>query len=205
MTPLITERLEPRTHLSAVLTDGGTLFVWGTHGGDEIRVGRGDLTSRPGFPDRPVYVVRVNDEVSAFDAEAVERIVVRARGGDDDIRVAHSSRGIDLVWGDDEDPVRIPVTLRGGGGDDLLVGGDDDDLLTGDGGDDTLSGNGGDDALLGGAGNDRLAGGVGIDKNVGGAGADRIVDSKRKIRLDGDDDFWFVGWGFDGLDVRFFF
>ena len=65
--------------------------------------------------------------------------------------------------------------------------------------------NGGDDTLLGGAGNDRLAGGVGIDKNVGGGGADRIVDSKRKIRFDGDYDFWFVGWGFDGLDVRFLF
>ena len=205
MTRVIAERLEPRTHLSAVLSNDGTLFVRGTHGGDEIRVALGALTSRPGFPDRSVYVVRVNDGVKAFDVEAVERIVVWARGGDDDVRVAHSRRGIDLVWGDEEGPVEVPVTLRGGGGDDLLVGGDEDDLLTGDGGDDTLSGNGGDDTLLGGAGNDRLVGGVGIDKNVGGAGADRIVDSKRKIRFDGDDDFWFVGWGIDGLDVRFFF
>lgn len=205
MTPAIAECLECRTHLSAVLADDGTLVVRGTWGADEIVVALDEVTSRPGFPKRAVYSVRVNGESRTFDAEVVERIVVHARGGDDAVRVAHSTHGLDLVWGDHEDPVGIPVTLRGGGGDDLLIGGDGDDLLTGGAGHDTLFGHAGHDTLLGGRGNDRLSGGAGIDKNVGGAGADRIIDSKRKIRFDGDDDVWFVGWGFGGLDVRLVF
>jgi Ca2+-binding RTX toxin-like protein len=197
--------LEGRVHLSAAAVGhDGTLLVRGTSGDDVIRVSADDLTSRPGFPRWEVYTVRVNGETTTFDAEVVERVVIEAGAGDDDVRVAYSTHGIDLVWSDGT-PVEIPVTLRGGRGDDLLQGGDGDDVLVGGAGDDTLLGNAGRDALFGNAGRDRLVGGPGIDKNVGGAGRDQVVDSKRKFRFDRDDDFWFISWGGGGLKVGLFF
>ncbi len=50
----------------------------------------------------------------------------------------------------------IPVTLFGGGGNDVLIGGNQADSLDGQGGNDTLTGSAGADIVLGGAGNDFL-------------------------------------------------
>src|SRR5688572_13659722 len=103
-----------RRHVFATLDDAGTLFVGGTWRDDVIRVALDDLSTRPGFAKRPVYAVRVNGKTTVIDAEVVERIEVDARGGDDDVRVAHSTHGLDLVWGDGAEPVDVRVTLRGG-------------------------------------------------------------------------------------------
>jgi RTX calcium-binding nonapeptide repeat (4 copies) len=79
--------------------------------------------------------------------------------------------------------VPVPVTLRGGlgndrltggGGLDKLVGGPGDDRLSGRGGADALYGGGGDDVLFGGSGNDALYGGPGTDSLVGGPGANEL-------------------------------
>ena len=198
--------LEPRTHLSATteLDHNGTLFVDGTPADDVIRVSLDNLTTRPGFPSHFVYAVRINGETTTIDADVVERIVVEGGSGDDDVRIAHSTHGVDLVWSDGR-PVEVPVTLRGGKGHDLLQAGDGDDLLVGGAGDDTLAGNLGRDALFGNDGRDRLAGGPGIDKNVGGAGRDQIHDTKRKFQFDDDDEFWFMSWGGGGFKGLFFF
>ncbi len=67
---------------------------------------------------------------------------VNAGGGDDSVTVARE--------------VPIPVTLRGGPGDDRLVGGGAGDKLIGGPGDDVLIGRAGDDSLFGGPGNDLL-------------------------------------------------
>lgn len=75
-------------------------------------------------------------------------------------------------------------TIRGRGGDDVLVRGSDDLFesfppcresyeISGGGGADELGGSRGDDRLDGGSGNDDLAGAGGADTLVGGAGRDR--------------------------------
>lgn len=69
--------------------------------------------------------------------------------------------------------VAVPVTLRGGAGDDRLVGGGGDDKLIGGPGEDILLGWGGRDRLYGGPGADRLIGGRGEDLCVSGPG-DRL-------------------------------
>lgn len=104
------------------------------------------------------------------EATAIAGFEVNAGGGDDVVVMARS--------------VPIPVTLRGGPGDDRLVGGWDadkivggagNDLLVGRGGADRIYGGPGRDKLLGASGNDLLRGGPGRDREIGGAGRDRIV------------------------------
>ena len=78
-----------------------------------------------------------------------------------------------------------PVTLSGGGGDDVLIGsafgdmlygGDGRDLLQGGTGNDVLVGETGNDSLQGQAGNDVLSGETGQDQIDGGLGFDRLTE-----------------------------
>jgi hypothetical protein len=85
---------------------------------------------------------------------------VNADGGDDNVSVAKD--------------VMIPVTLRGGGGNDVLRGGGGPDKLQGGAGDDRLLGWGGNDLLSGGPGDDILLGGSGDDVVLGGSGEDTV-------------------------------
>lgn len=92
------------------------------------------------------------------DAPSIAGFEVNAGGGDDKVRVSG--------------PVVVPLTMRGGGGDDALIGGSGADKLVGGRGDDRLIGWRGDDQLYGGPGNDVLAGGPGADLLRGGPGTD---------------------------------
>jgi len=85
---------------------------------------------------------------------------VNAGGGDDRVAVAKS--------------VSIPVTMRGGTGNDVLIGGAGPDKLQGGSGNDRLVGWRGADALYGGPGRDVLIGGPGGDLLRGGPGEDRL-------------------------------
>ena len=85
---------------------------------------------------------------------------VNAGPGDDSVTV---SRG-----------VTIPVTMRGGPGDDTFIGGSGPDKLSGHSGDDHLYGRAGDDLILAGDGNDTIYGGGGDDILHGGLGNDTI-------------------------------
>jgi Ca2+-binding RTX toxin-like protein len=85
---------------------------------------------------------------------------VNAAGGEDYVRI--SSR------------VTVPVTMRGGPGDDVLIGGGGDDKLSGGEGSDKLVGREGNDVLLGGEGADVLVGGGGDDILRGGGGTDTL-------------------------------
>lgn len=81
--------------------------------------------------------------------------------------------------------VEVPVTLRGGAGDDRLYGGSGADKMIGGDGDDRIGGRAGDDLIYGGRGNDILRGGGGNDVVRGGPGRDIAVggagrDSVRK-------------------------
>jgi Ca2+-binding RTX toxin-like protein len=70
--------------------------------------------------------------------------------------------------------VQVPVTMRGGAGNDLLLGGNGSDKLIGGPGNDRLGGRGGDDQLYGGPGSDVLNGGAGDDALHGGPGQDLL-------------------------------
>jgi Ca2+-binding RTX toxin-like protein len=86
---------------------------------------------------------------------------VNAGGGDDSVAVARE--------------VPVPVTLRGGPGDDRLAGGAAADKLIGGPGADLLAGRGGSDSLFGGPGDDRLYGGSGNDLLHGESGEDALL------------------------------
>jgi Ca2+-binding RTX toxin-like protein len=93
-------------------------------------------------------------------APLVAGFEVNAGPGDDTIAVAAA--------------VTIPVTMRGGPGDDTLSGGSGPDKLIGGAGDDDLSGHAGNDLIFGGSGNDTISGGSGNDMLRGGPGKDTI-------------------------------
>lgn len=104
-------------------------------------------------------------------ASQISGFTINSDGGDDQVRVARE--------------ITIPVTLRGGGGNDLLVGGsgndrlnggEGNDRLIGGAGDDVISGSVGDDVLIGGGGDDTLRGGPGNDVLKGGPGINQLSE-----------------------------
>lgn len=94
------------------------------------------------------------------DAVKVSGFEVNAGGGEDHVTMGRS--------------LGVPVTLRGGPGNDELIGGGSvlGDKLVGGPGDDVLMGRAGSDLLYGGPGDDRLSGGQDDDRLVGGSGKD---------------------------------
>lgn len=103
------------------------------------------------------------------DAPTIAGFEVNAGGGEDRVRVA----------GD----VIAPVTMRGGGGNDVLVGGSAADRLVGGLGDDRLVGGRGDDQLYGGPDDDLLIGGPGNDLLRGGPGTDTLGAGRGKNQV----------------------
>ncbi len=105
-------------------------------------------------------------------APLVAGFEVNAGPGDDSVAVAAT--------------VAIPVTMRGGPGDDTLGGGGAADKLIGSAGNDHLSGHAGNDLIFGGPGADTIAGGNGNDMLRGGPGRDTITggSGENNIRQD---------------------
>lgn len=121
----------------------------------------GSVCTNP--PDNQNELVCQASQISGF--------TINSDGGDDQVRVARE--------------IAIPVTLRGGGGNDLLVGGsgndrlnggEGNDRLIGGAGDDVISGSVGDDVLIGGGGDDVLRGGLGNDVLKGGSGINQLSE-----------------------------
>jgi Ca2+-binding RTX toxin-like protein len=79
--------------------------------------------------------------------------------------------------------VPVPVTLRGGPGNDHLYGGAGADKLVGGSEGDSLHGRGGDDWIYGGSGTDTLYGGAGDDRLLGGPGANEIYGGSGKNQI----------------------
>lgn len=119
----------------------------------------GDVCTHP--EESPTRLVCEAPSIAGFE--------VNAGGGDDQVHVAG--------------PVTIPVTMRGGAGDDVLVGASGPDKLIGGAGDDRLIGWGGDDQLYGGPGDDTLIGGPGGDLLNGGSGMDRLIGGSGSDQL----------------------
>jgi Ca2+-binding RTX toxin-like protein len=89
---------------------------------------------------------------------------VNADGGDDKISVSNE--------------ISIPVTMRGGSGNDALFGAGGPDKLIGGAGDDRLVGWRGDDLLAGGAGSDVHVAGMGNDVILTGPGDDIVREGR---------------------------
>lgn len=103
------------------------------------------------------------------EATAIAGFEVNAGAGDDTVKIGRS--------------VPIPVTLRGGPGDDRLFGGAESDKLVGGAGEDMLLGRSGDDRLYGGPGRDKLIGAAGDDVLRGGPGRDELLPGKGDDRI----------------------
>lgn len=71
--------------------------------------------------------------------------------------------------------VKVPVTLHGAAGRDMLLGGGGNDMIVGGPGSDRLGGRGGDDVIYGGPGSDLIKGGPGNDTLRGGPGHDEVL------------------------------
>jgi Ca2+-binding RTX toxin-like protein len=163
------------TKTYTVLLAGGdeanTIKIWLTSDGRQYVIDSAALLEVGG--DVCTHAGENQNEL-VCDAPAIGGFEVNAGGGDDSVHVAGQ--------------VTVPVTMRGGAGDDVLfggsgadklVGGNGDDRLIGGRGDDQLFGDPGDDLLLGGLGNDVLSGGPGMDTLNGGPGADSVRQSHR--------------------------
>lgn len=109
-----------------------------------LEVGGAVCENTPGVPTELVCKASL---VAGFEVNAGE--------GDDTVSVSSA--------------VELPVTMRGGPGNDTLVGGSGPDKLIGGEGSDKIAGRGGSDVLYGGPGNDELLGGPGDDVLRGGS------------------------------------
>jgi hypothetical protein len=124
----------------------------------QLEVG-GSVCTHP--EDNPNELVCAAPSIGGFE--------VNSGGGDDRVLVAKN--------------VIVPVTMRGGAGDDRLVGGSGPDKLIGGQGDDRLVGWQGNDLLYGGPGDDVLIGGPGSDVLGGGSGMDILGGGPGKNEL----------------------
>jgi hypothetical protein len=157
--PAVAAVAKPQTY--TVLLAGGAensrIQIWLTPDGRdyvidsivELEVG-GEVCSHPeGMPNELVCSA---PQIAGFE--------VNSGGGDDRVTVAKE--------------ISVPVTMRGGAGNDVLLGGSGPDKLIGGEGDDRLFGGRGDDQLFGGPGVDTLFAGRGDDLVRGGPEDDRL-------------------------------
>ncbi|HWP39320.1 MAG TPA: calcium-binding protein [Tepidisphaeraceae bacterium] len=150
--------LEGRRLLSATL-HGQILHITGTADHDRLSIhaGRGQLIVNQG-----------GGHLSRFRLSLVRHIAIEMLGGNDIVRLS--------------DAVRVPATIDGGEGNDVLRGGAGADALSGGGGNDRLGGATGNDTCAGDAGNDAFPAAAAFDGNdrfVGGEGRDVLDYSQR--------------------------
>ena len=167
-----------------VLTGDGDPNTIGGLGGDDVLTGGdGDDLLFPGVGSDSISGGSGNTDVLSY-ANMVGTVAANLGAGTASIDGGAAGNqtftGIDELVGSPGDDTLTgvasqPNTMRGAGGNDLLIGGTDTDLLSGDAGDDMLIGDRGDDALDGGADDDVLRPFTGSDAIVGGNGAD-VVD-----------------------------
>ncbi len=125
------DKLEPRISLNAAfaaLTTRGTLLVSGTDPSNQI------VVSQTGVQ----IIVAMDAGQMEFPRALVRRLYVDAGAGDDVVR----------------NQTKLPSSILGGDGNDILTGGDGVDVIDGGTGNDTINGEGGDGFFTGGDGMD---------------------------------------------------
>ncbi len=153
-----------RPKLPTATLDYGVLTVRGTQASDRIAL-------RLQAGDAGTLQVDAGDDGSAdfsFPRASVARILVKARAGDDAVR-------IDDANGSFTDT--IPTTIAGGHGDDTLTGGRGNETFFGGSGNDRIVGKGGNDLAFMGHGDDTFVWdpGDGSDSIEGQAGFDTML------------------------------
>jgi Ca2+-binding RTX toxin-like protein len=118
-----------------------------------------------------VVQVDLGDNGSAdfsFPRAAIKSISVKARGGNDRVRIDDSNGAFTNA---------IPTRIDGGPGNDTIAGGAGPETLNGGPGNDTIDGNGGNDVSYLGAGDDTFVWdpGDGSDTIEGGPGTDAML------------------------------
>ncbi len=167
------ESLESRKLLASTWAlASGTLTITGTSGADNIYV------STAAGNNMVVYD-QGKQVGNLIPIANVKKIVVNCGAGNDYAYIGSVGNiPVTLKGGDGNDGLTNADTARGDiygeKGNDNLTGGSAGDYLDGGVGDDGVSGATGNDTLLGGDGVDLLVGGVGNDSMDGGLGADRF-------------------------------
>ena len=176
ISPLIVESLESR-RLFAMAFDNGVLVVTGSDAEDHVLV-------RSNPADSAQLLINLNGVEKSFTAATLPGIRFELGGGRDFLIVTESKNA----------SVNVPMTINGGGGNDLLFGGSGNDLITGGAGrdriaagagDDMISSGGSRDLVSGGAGNDYLSGGAGPDALDAGSGDDMLIGAAGDDHLTG--------------------
>ncbi len=199
--------------------DGGNT-VMGGNGQDLVQLGAGRDTVRLGGGADLVAAGAGDDVIFGEDgddtlfAEEGDDVASGGRGkdhlvggagsdvldGDEGDDIIDGGEGNDRIAGGEGADVILANDgcdeVEGGAGNDVILGGAGDDTLAGGAGDDLIEGGDDDDTIAGGEGDDTLDGGDGVDIVLGGDGADRIA-----VALDGEDDCYDGGAGFDTLDL----
>ena len=171
------ECLEERSLLAAHLTaslSGGLLRIEGTARADTIVVR--EIHNHISVDGIDIKVG--GREQASVAAASVRRITIYGNGGNDRIFLnSEATHG--------QQPLRMPVAVWGGAGNDLIVGGAGAEQLHGGNGNDTIYAGSGTDLLDGGNGNDILVGGRGTDILNAGSGNDRLYAGSGNDTLDG--------------------
>lgn len=173
------EDLEDRRLLSASLSAGGTLTVYGTAQNDTILIAKG----RKGALN-----VEINGATQSFRIIGVRRIWVDCFAGNDDVAFSSRVIGATIKGGDGDDHLagtRANDTMDGGAGNDSLFGWQGNDVITGADGSDTIDGCDGNDTLHGNGGNDSMSGYIGDDQVFGDDGDDTLFGAAGNDTVDG--------------------
>jgi Ca2+-binding RTX toxin-like protein len=170
----------------------GNDIIYGGNGNDHILGGRGNDILYGGAGHDVIFGGAGNDQI--YGGSGNDRLF-----GDEGDDVIFGEDGDDLIFGGAGNDY-----LSGGRGNDTIYGGIGNDVIDGDEGDDFLYGEDGNDIIRGGAGNDHIEGGAGNDILFDGEGADTVLggagDDYFIVAMDGDDDHFDGGEGFDTLD-----
>ncbi len=158
-------RPNPETQVTT-FQDGNRLIVCGTLEDDHI------VLKRLG---QSLAVFQNGNEISRFDRNSINHVVISGSAGDDRIEVRHSLNvSAEIFGGAGNDRVhgaKYTNWIYGQAGNDFLCGGATHDVIRGGVGDDNLMGL---DILCGGLGDDDLTASHFEDRLIGKAGRDRI-------------------------------
>ena len=184
-----------------------------------IRVFNGNEELQTGFIGSSERLIVNGDDsvnslrfaLSDLSVTQLESIVINGFGSNDLINMASVDddfSGDVIINGNDGDDVilgslvEVPLTIRGGSGDDSIIGGRGNDLIDGGAGDDRIDARAGDDEARGDDGNDKINGGLGNDTIGGGSGNDDLNGQAGDDLIIGDDgdDLLAGGAGNDRLE-----
>ena len=195
---LLVEALESRTLFS--LTTFLPVRTWTINGDPDKAHPNDTITIAYNAVSKKIDLTLNGVLMQSRDQATIRNIIINGGKGDDTITVnTHLPNGktipVTIKGGDGNDTINCGPeadAVDGGNGNDTINGGDGNDNLAGGNGNDTLNGGNGNDILNGGAGDDTLNGDDGSDVLNGGTGSDTLIGGEGPDNLTG-------GKGYDTL------